>query len=212
MAFAEVFTRPSFELFRTLMCAWVLSSGRRTVTGMIRAMDPHGRPAHDAYHRFLRARAWKLAPLWRILLVQLVEHLDQAGVLQFDLDDTLFHKSGRKIEGAGVPRRRAFRSQGRGLRPRAESGGLDAARFSTVGWGAAGAADQRPLVQESRAVALGLGRSDDPTGRGLAAGPFLCSGLRWGLRLARRAIPPADPPHLAHPPGCSAVRAATPAS
>ena len=102
MAFAEVFTRPSFELFRTLMCAWVLSSGRRTVTGMIRAMAPHGRPAHDAYHRFLRAGVWKLAPLWRILLVQLVEHLDPVGVLQLDLDDTLFHKSGRKIEGAGV--------------------------------------------------------------------------------------------------------------
>lgn len=32
MAFAEVFTRPSFELFRALMCAWVLSTGRRTVT------------------------------------------------------------------------------------------------------------------------------------------------------------------------------------
>lgn len=102
MAFAEVFTRPSFELFRALMCAWVLSTGRRTVTGMIQAMDPDGRPAHDAYHRFLRAGAWKLAPLWRILLVQLVEQLGPAGVLQLDLDDTLFHKSGRKIEGAGI--------------------------------------------------------------------------------------------------------------
>lgn len=102
MAFAEVFTRPSFELFHALLCAWVLSTGRRTVTGMIRAMDPDGRPAHDAYHRFLRAGAWKLAPLWRILLAQLVEQLGPAGALQLDLDDTLFHKSGRKIEGAGI--------------------------------------------------------------------------------------------------------------
>jgi len=102
MAFAEVFTRPSFELFRELMCAWVLSSGRRTVTGMIRAMSPTGGSAHDAYHRFLRVGAWKLAPLWRILLAQLIEHLGPTGVLQLDLDDTLFHKSGRKIEGAGV--------------------------------------------------------------------------------------------------------------
>jgi len=102
VVFAEVFTRPSFELFRELVCAWVLASGRRTVTGMIRAITPGGRRAHDAYHRFLRTGAWTLVPLWRLLLVHLVTHLDLHGPLQLDLDDTLFHKSGRKIEGAGV--------------------------------------------------------------------------------------------------------------
>jgi len=102
LVFAEVFTRPSFELFRELVSAWVLASGRRTVTGMIRALAPGGRRAHDAYHRFLRAGAWTLAPLWRLLLAQLVAQVSLRGPLQLNLDDTLFHKSGRKIEGAGV--------------------------------------------------------------------------------------------------------------
>jgi hypothetical protein len=51
---------------------------------------------------FLRAGAWTLAPLWRLLLVHLIAHLDVQGPLQLDLDDTLFHKSGRKIDRAGV--------------------------------------------------------------------------------------------------------------
>ena len=102
VVFAEVFTRPSFDLFRELVTAWVLASGRRTVTGMIRAMAPGKCRAHDAYHRFLRAGAWTLVPLWRLLLMHLLEHVDLRGPLQLDLDDTLFHKSGRKIDGAGV--------------------------------------------------------------------------------------------------------------
>ena len=54
-ACAEVFTRPSFALCCTLMSAWVLCPGRRTVTRMIGVADPEGAHAHDAYHRFLRA-------------------------------------------------------------------------------------------------------------------------------------------------------------
>lgn len=109
---APAFTAPSFELFKELLCAWVLASGRRTVTGMIRAIVPGGRRAHDAYHRFLRAGAWTLEPLWQLLLMQLVARLGLGGRLQLDLDDTLFHKCGRKVDGAGVFRD-AVRSAGK---------------------------------------------------------------------------------------------------
>jgi hypothetical protein len=52
-ACAAVFTRPSCLLFWTLVSAWVLCPGRRTVTRMIGVADPDGTHAHDAYHRFL---------------------------------------------------------------------------------------------------------------------------------------------------------------
>jgi len=99
---AAVFTRPSFPLFWTLVSAWVLCPGRRTVTRMIGIADPEGEHAHDAYHRFLRAGAWTMTELWQILVGLLVRRLAPTGGLHMDLDDTLFHRAGRKIEGAGV--------------------------------------------------------------------------------------------------------------
>lgn len=102
VAFASVFTQPSFVLFRELVWAWVLCPGRRTVTGMIRTIAPHRRRPHDAYHRLLRAGAWSLSQLWRRLGLHLVESLAPQGPLRLDLDDTLFHKTGRKIDGAGI--------------------------------------------------------------------------------------------------------------
>ncbi len=39
--------------------------------------------------------------LWRRLVVHLVEHLVPDGLLTLLLDDTLFNKSGRQVDGAG---------------------------------------------------------------------------------------------------------------
>ena len=97
-----VFTQPSFVLFQQLASAWVLCPGRRTVTRLVRVADPERRHAHDAFHRFLRAGAWNLKTLWRVLARTLVSALpDKDAELIIDLDDTLFHKSGRRVEGAG---------------------------------------------------------------------------------------------------------------
>jgi len=101
-AAAPAFTQPSFAIFSELICAWVLCPARRTVTAMIRIADPHGRRAHDAYHRFLRAGVWSMARLWRIGAAGMVATF-YAGrdKLVLDLDDTLFHKSERKVAVAG---------------------------------------------------------------------------------------------------------------
>ncbi|MBM4060832.1 MAG: transposase [Planctomycetes bacterium] len=109
---AAAFTRPSFTLFVELVCSWVLCPGRRTVTNMLSMLAPRPRRAHDAYHRFLRAGAWDLTQLWFFLVTKLVGALVPDGPLCLDLDDTLFHKTGRKIDGAGVFRD-AVRSTGK---------------------------------------------------------------------------------------------------
>lgn len=101
-AFEPVFTLPSFALFCQLVSAWVVCPGRHTVTRMLGMLDSRRRRPHDAYHRFLRAGAWSLGELWHLLAGKLVASLVPQGDLLLDLDDTLFHKVGRKIEGAGV--------------------------------------------------------------------------------------------------------------
>jgi len=102
MLFADVFTRPSFLLFQELVTAWVLCPGRRTVTGMISTLVPAPHRAHDAYHRFLRDGAWSLSTLWRLLVRELVSRFCPNERLFLDLDDTLFHRTGRRVNGAGI--------------------------------------------------------------------------------------------------------------
>jgi hypothetical protein len=96
------FTRPGFEVFETLLAGWVLAPGRRTLTAMIAAADPAGRRAHDAYHRFVRAGRWSTTALWRALVVVVVERLCPTGPVPLDLDDTLYKKTGRMVDGAGI--------------------------------------------------------------------------------------------------------------
>ena len=95
------FTRPSLALFQELVTAWTLCLGRRTVTHLVTLADQRDPRAHDAYHRFLRVGRWTTAVLWRRLTRMLVERFAATGRIGLDLDDTLFHKSGRKVEGGG---------------------------------------------------------------------------------------------------------------
>jgi hypothetical protein len=96
------FRAPSFAIFTDLLVGWVCAPGRRTITAMIAVADPAGRRAHDAYHRFVRDGAWAMSLLWRVLAVHAVARFAAAGVVALDCDDTLFHKAGRKVNGAGV--------------------------------------------------------------------------------------------------------------
>lgn len=101
-AFAPAFTQPSLALWQALICGWVLCPGRRTVTRMVSVIDPTATHAHDAYHRLLRCGAWQMEALWRTLARKLIADLCPAGPVELDVDDTLFHKTGRKVEGAGI--------------------------------------------------------------------------------------------------------------
>jgi len=101
LLFSSSFTQPSFDLFSKLLAGWILCPGRHTVTRIIRVIDAEGDHAHDAYHRFLRAGVWSMATLWKTAALAIVAALNLLEILDLDLDDTLFHKSGRKVNGAG---------------------------------------------------------------------------------------------------------------
>jgi len=99
--FLGTFTLPTGQVFVRLLTGWILCNSRRTITGMIRWADPQGRRAHDAYHRFFRDAAWAMEDLWRQLVGVLVKQFYPGGTIIVDLDDTLFHRTGRKVNGAG---------------------------------------------------------------------------------------------------------------
>lgn len=98
--FAGVFTAPSHLLFLQMAEGWVLCPGRRTLTRIYQMAEPSSVRAHDAYHRFFRCGAWDMDELWRRLALQLVQRFYPQGPIPLDLDDTTFHKSGRRIQDA----------------------------------------------------------------------------------------------------------------
>lgn len=98
----SAFSTSGFGVFQTLLVGWVLAPGRRTITAMIGAGDPEGLRSHDTYHRFVRCGRWSIDTLWRCLVVSMVKVLAPRGPVRVLIDDTLFKKTGRQVEGTGI--------------------------------------------------------------------------------------------------------------
>ena len=96
------FTRPAFRIFREVACGWILCPVRRTITGMIPTADPDRKRSHDAFHHFFRDARWLIENLWRSQPLALVAALCPPDLpLLLLVDDTLIHRHGRHVEGAG---------------------------------------------------------------------------------------------------------------
>src|SRR4051812_21228094 len=65
--FACAFTRPTFKRFTILMAGAVLTTGRRTVSNLLRTVGGLA-PGHpSSYHRVFSRRHWSLWTLARVL-------------------------------------------------------------------------------------------------------------------------------------------------
>ena len=100
--FFHLFTKPGATIFANLMTGWILCTARRTITGILPFADPFYGKAHDAYHRFFPDARWAMHRLWQQLTLILIAGLCPKGIITLALDDTLFHHSGKKMEGAGA--------------------------------------------------------------------------------------------------------------
>ena len=98
--FFPIFAVPTAQIFAALASGWVLCTARRTVGGMIRFAELFAGRPHDAFHRFFSCAQWSVAELWRLLAVLLIKKFYPGGTIPLDLDDTLFQRLGRKVNGA----------------------------------------------------------------------------------------------------------------
>jgi hypothetical protein len=99
-AFQPCFTQPSFSSFQALICAWILCSGRRSLTRVIQSAQL-GRFKHFcAFHRFFSQARWNLDQLGHCVFRLLLPFCPE--ILIGTVDDTLARKSGRHIWGAGM--------------------------------------------------------------------------------------------------------------
>jgi len=100
LACQPCFTGPSFDSFWALTCAWILCSGRRSLTRIIQAAQLTDFKHFSSFHRFFSQARWNLDDLGRCVFQLLLPFCPE--VLVVAVDDTLARKSGRHILGAGM--------------------------------------------------------------------------------------------------------------
>jgi len=96
---AAVFTAPSFESLLLLLPGWVFAK-RRTVTQMLLASGALAHKHHSSFHRLFAQARWNLDELGLALFDLLRPWMGRLVTLSFD--DTLAHKRGKKVFGAGM--------------------------------------------------------------------------------------------------------------
>lgn len=99
--FFPVFTAPTARIFLNLVTGWILCTTRKTITRILPLADPQSIHAHDAYHRFFPDAVWASSQLWKHLAILLVRIFCPRGIILLDVDDTVFHRTGKKVNGAG---------------------------------------------------------------------------------------------------------------
>jgi hypothetical protein len=100
LAFQSCFTQPSFRSFWALSCAWILCSGRRSLTRIIQSAQLTELKHYCSFHRFFSQARWNLDDLGRCVFQLLLPFCEE--ILVAAVDDTLARKSGRHIWGAGM--------------------------------------------------------------------------------------------------------------
>jgi hypothetical protein len=98
LAFQPCFTQPSFSSFWALACAWILCSGRRSLTRVIQSGQLGRFKHYSAFHRFFSQARWNLDDLGHCVFQLLLPFCPE--ILIGAVDDTLARKSGRHIWGA----------------------------------------------------------------------------------------------------------------
>ena len=100
LAFQSCCTQPSFHSFWALTCAWILCSGRRSLTRIIPSAQLTQFKHYCSFHRFFRHARCNLDDLGHRVFQLLLPFCGE--VLVGAVDDTLARKSGRHIWGAGM--------------------------------------------------------------------------------------------------------------
>jgi hypothetical protein len=99
--FRPVFSTPTYHRFLVLALAAVLTTGRRTVTNLLRTVRAQA-PGHvSSYHRVFSRRRWSAWALARALITFLLDHVVSPGPVLLAGDDTVTEHPGPQVFGKG---------------------------------------------------------------------------------------------------------------
>src|SRR5918911_121845 len=99
--FRPVFSTPTYHRFLVLVLATVLTTGRRTVTNLLRTVRFQAQGHVSSYHRVLSQRRWSAWALARALITFLLDQLVPSGPVLLAGDDTVTAHPGPHVLGKG---------------------------------------------------------------------------------------------------------------
>ena len=103
-SFAPVFYHPTYQRFLVLLLAAVLTTGRRTVSNLLRTAAGLAHGDASSFHRVLSKRRWSALALARILARFILDHWVPEGPVSLAGDDTVDEHRGAKVYGKGCHR------------------------------------------------------------------------------------------------------------
>jgi hypothetical protein len=99
--FRPAFSTPTYHRFLVLVLAAILTTGRRTVTNLLRTVRAQA-PGHvSSYHRVFSRRRWSAWALARTLITFLLDYVVPPGPVLLAGDDTVTEHPGPKVFGKG---------------------------------------------------------------------------------------------------------------
>jgi uncharacterized protein YerC len=99
--FQPSFSTPTYHRFLVLMFGAILTTGRRTITNILRTVRPYARGHISSYHRVFSQRRWSAWRLARLLLAFLLDHVVPPGPVLLAGDDTVAEHPGPHVFGKG---------------------------------------------------------------------------------------------------------------
>ena len=97
---ARVF-HPTYHRFLVLVLAAILTTGRRTITNLLRTVRYQAQGHASSYHRVFSQRRWSTWALARVLITFLLDHVVPPGPVLLAGDDTVTEHPGPKVFGKG---------------------------------------------------------------------------------------------------------------
>ncbi|MFH1107927.1 MAG: transposase, partial [Planctomycetota bacterium] len=95
--FVSCFTQPSFRTFCVIAAGWLLGSGRKVVTRILRAGDGLEIKTFSCFHRFFSQARWSPDRIGRVILGWVLKFIDPNAGLVVAVDDTLTRKTGKRV-------------------------------------------------------------------------------------------------------------------
>jgi DDE superfamily endonuclease len=99
--FRPAFSTPTYHRFLVLVLAAILTTGRRTVTNVLRTARYQAQGHVSSYHRVFSQRRWSTWALARTLLTFLLDHVVPPGPVLLAGDDTVTEHPGPQVFGKG---------------------------------------------------------------------------------------------------------------
>jgi hypothetical protein len=99
--FQPAFSTPTYHRFLVLVLVAVLTTGRRTVTNLLRTVRYQVQGHASSYHRVFSQRRWSTWALARALITFLLDYIVLPGPVLLAGDDTVTEHPGPKVFGKG---------------------------------------------------------------------------------------------------------------